>query len=306
MEFHQDSLVHLSPLLLSLSHFPLCPNSFSFFHQDPRYYSVDLERGPTGFGFSLRGGSEYNMGLYVLGLMEGGPASRSQKIQVDKRTEKSFLTRSVHTVTDLVLNTTWSTSLITVNSHGVIQHRIAWLTFVAGGVCSLIYSVNCSVRPVLWFQVSDQLVEINGDSTVGMTHSQAVEQIRKGGHRIHLVLKRGNGYVPDYGKEKGICVGFFSQLTDSFCSWDFDTLLWSQLVWRESLCSLPARWATFCSPFPNYALGFFFFVLSVFPFFCFISIGLPCGCHPPPSPFSLLLFLSLSVPQWSFPAYRSA
>ncbi|XP_029911726.1 membrane-associated guanylate kinase, WW and PDZ domain-containing protein 2 isoform X2 [Myripristis murdjan] len=97
---------------------------------DARYYSVDLDRGPTGFGFSLRGGSEYNMGLYVLGLMEGGPASRSHKMQV-----------------------------------------------------------------------SDQLVEINGDSTAGMTHSQAVEQIRRGGHRIHLVLKRGNGYVPDYGRE---------------------------------------------------------------------------------------------------------
>ncbi|RXN23203.1 membrane-associated guanylate WW and PDZ domain-containing 1-like isoform X2 [Labeo rohita] len=48
-------------------------------------------------------------------------------------------------------------------------------------------------------KVSDQLVEINGDSTAGMTHSQAVEQIRKGGARIHLVLKKGNGYVPDYG-----------------------------------------------------------------------------------------------------------
>ncbi|XP_036434962.1 membrane-associated guanylate kinase, WW and PDZ domain-containing protein 3 [Colossoma macropomum] len=95
-----------------------------------RYYSVDLERGPTGFGFSLRGGSEYNMGLYVLGLMEGGPASRSRKIQV-----------------------------------------------------------------------SDQLVEINGHSTAGMTHSQAVEQIRTAGQRIHLVLKKGNGYVPDYGRD---------------------------------------------------------------------------------------------------------
>ncbi|XP_067382131.1 membrane-associated guanylate kinase, WW and PDZ domain-containing protein 3 isoform X2 [Channa argus] len=101
--------------------------------RDSRYYSVDLDRGPSGFGFSLRGGSEYNMGLYVLGLMEGGPASRSQKMQV-----------------------------------------------------------------------SDQLVEINGDSTAGMTHSQAVEQIRRGGHRIHLVLKRGNGYVPDYGREQRI------------------------------------------------------------------------------------------------------
>lgn len=47
-----------------------------------RYYSVELERGSTGFGFSLRGGSEYNMDLYVLGLMEGGPASSSHKMQV--------------------------------------------------------------------------------------------------------------------------------------------------------------------------------------------------------------------------------
>ncbi|KAM9342903.1 membrane-associated guanylate kinase, WW and PDZ domain-containing protein 3 [Pholidichthys leucotaenia] len=100
--------------------------------EESRFYSVDLERGPTGFGFSLRGGSEYNMGLYVLGLMDGGPAQRSNKIQV-----------------------------------------------------------------------SDQLVEINGESTAGMTHSQAVEQIRRGGHRIHLVLKKGNGYVPDYGPEEG-------------------------------------------------------------------------------------------------------
>ncbi|CAN9515295.1 unnamed protein product [Ophioblennius macclurei] len=100
--------------------------------EESRFYSVDLERGPTGFGFSLRGGSEYNMGLYVLGLMDGGPAQRSNKIQV-----------------------------------------------------------------------SDQLVEINGDSTAGMTHSQAVEQIRKGGNRIHLVLKKGTGYVPDYGPEEG-------------------------------------------------------------------------------------------------------
>lgn len=49
-------------------------------------------------------------------------------------------------------------------------------------------------------QVSDQLVEINGHSTAGMTHSQAVEQIRTAGQRIHLILKKGNGYVPDYGK----------------------------------------------------------------------------------------------------------
>ncbi|KAG7265154.1 hypothetical protein CRUP_007380 [Coryphaenoides rupestris] len=95
------------------------------------FYRVDLERGPTGFGFSLRGGSEYNMGLYVLALMEGGPAQRCSKIQI-----------------------------------------------------------------------SDQLVQINGGSTVGMTHGQAVEHIRRGGSWIHLVLRKGNGYVPDYGPEE--------------------------------------------------------------------------------------------------------
>ncbi|XP_067269399.1 membrane-associated guanylate kinase, WW and PDZ domain-containing protein 3 isoform X3 [Pseudorasbora parva] len=109
-----------------------------------RYYSVELERGPTGFGFSLRGGSEYNMGLYVLGLMEGGPASRSHKIQV-----------------------------------------------------------------------SDQLVEINGYSTTGMTHGQAVEQIRTGGSRIHLVFKRGNGYVPDYDPDHVTAVSSSPQALQS-------------------------------------------------------------------------------------------
>uniref|UniRef100_A0A8P4G143 MAGI family member, X-linked a n=1 Tax=Dicentrarchus labrax TaxID=13489 RepID=A0A8P4G143_DICLA len=49
---------------------------------ESRFYSVDLERGPTGFGFSLRGGSEYNMGLYVLGLMEGGRPNAATRSRV--------------------------------------------------------------------------------------------------------------------------------------------------------------------------------------------------------------------------------
>lgn len=122
---------------------------------------MDLERGPTGFGFSLRGGSEYNMGLYVLGLMEGGPAQRSNKIQVRSHTNTK--------------------------SNEFVAHH-----FLLRDVVTL----------YLPSQVSDQLVEINGDSTSGMTHSQAVEQIRRGGHRIHLVLKKGNGYVPDYGETR--------------------------------------------------------------------------------------------------------
>ncbi|XP_030403085.1 PDZ domain-containing protein MAGIX [Gopherus evgoodei] len=98
--------------------------------RDPPSYSVELLRGPLGFGFSLRGGSEYNMDIYVLGLLEGGPAQQSGKIQV-----------------------------------------------------------------------SDQLLEINGEPTLGMTHVRAVEQIRRGGSRIRLVLRKGDGFVPDYDRE---------------------------------------------------------------------------------------------------------
>ncbi|XP_016085829.1 membrane-associated guanylate kinase, WW and PDZ domain-containing protein 3-like [Sinocyclocheilus grahami] len=44
--------------------------------------AVELERGPRGFGFSLRGGTEYNMGLYILRLAEDGPALQDGRILV--------------------------------------------------------------------------------------------------------------------------------------------------------------------------------------------------------------------------------
>lgn len=50
--------------------------------QDSEFYSVDLERDSKGFGFSLRGGREYNMDLYVLRLAEDGAAVRNGKMRV--------------------------------------------------------------------------------------------------------------------------------------------------------------------------------------------------------------------------------
>uniref|UniRef100_G8JLT3 Membrane-associated guanylate kinase, WW and PDZ domain-containing protein 1 n=1 Tax=Xenopus tropicalis TaxID=8364 RepID=G8JLT3_XENTR len=49
---------------------------------DQEIYSVELDRGLKGFGFSLRGGREYNMDLYVLRLAEDGPAARCGKMRV--------------------------------------------------------------------------------------------------------------------------------------------------------------------------------------------------------------------------------
>lgn len=43
---------------------------------------VELERSQRGFGFSLRGGKEYNMGLFILRLAEDGPALNDGRIHV--------------------------------------------------------------------------------------------------------------------------------------------------------------------------------------------------------------------------------
>uniref|UniRef100_A0A673Z8E7 Membrane-associated guanylate kinase, WW and PDZ domain-containing protein 1 n=1 Tax=Salmo trutta TaxID=8032 RepID=A0A673Z8E7_SALTR len=99
-----------------------------FFPQDAGFYSVDLERENKGFGFSLRGGHEYNMDLYVLRLAEDGAAVRNGKMKV-----------------------------------------------------------------------GDEILEINGESTKGMKHARAIELIKNGGRHARLVLKRGDGSVPEYG-----------------------------------------------------------------------------------------------------------
>ncbi|XP_076333110.1 membrane-associated guanylate kinase, WW and PDZ domain-containing protein 1-like isoform X2 [Tachypleus tridentatus] len=53
------------------------------------YYSVELHRGPQGYGFSIRGGKEFkNMPLFVLRIAENGPAHQNNRLQVgDQLTE---------------------------------------------------------------------------------------------------------------------------------------------------------------------------------------------------------------------------
>ncbi|XP_010863565.2 membrane-associated guanylate kinase, WW and PDZ domain-containing protein 3 isoform X2 [Esox lucius] len=91
--------------------------------------TVELDRGPRGFGFSLRGGTEYNMGLYILRLAEEGPA--------------------------------------------LLDGRI---------------------------HVGDQIVEINGEPTQGITHTRAIELIQAGGSKVLLLLRPGQGLVQDNSK----------------------------------------------------------------------------------------------------------
>uniref|UniRef100_A0A8C7YS30 Membrane-associated guanylate kinase, WW and PDZ domain-containing protein 3 n=1 Tax=Oryzias sinensis TaxID=183150 RepID=A0A8C7YS30_9TELE len=92
-------------------------------------FVVELERSQRGFGFSLRGGKEYNMGLYILRLAEDGPALKDGRIHV-----------------------------------------------------------------------GDKIVEINGEPTQGITHTRAIELIQAGGNRVHLLLRPGQGRIPDHSE----------------------------------------------------------------------------------------------------------
>uniref|UniRef100_A0A8C3JMM6 Membrane-associated guanylate kinase, WW and PDZ domain-containing protein 3 n=1 Tax=Calidris pygmaea TaxID=425635 RepID=A0A8C3JMM6_9CHAR len=95
--------------------------------QSPGCFPVELERGPRGFGFSLRGGKEYNMGLFILRLAEDGPAVKDGRVHV-----------------------------------------------------------------------GDQIVEINGEPTQGITHTRAIELIQAGGNKVLLLLRPGTGLIPDH------------------------------------------------------------------------------------------------------------
>ncbi|KAK2704383.1 membrane-associated guanylate kinase, WW and PDZ domain-containing protein 1-like isoform X2 [Artemia franciscana] len=47
------------------------------------YFTVELQRGPRGFGFSIRGGREFqNMPLFVLRIAENGPAAEDGRLQI--------------------------------------------------------------------------------------------------------------------------------------------------------------------------------------------------------------------------------
>uniref|UniRef100_S4RD83 PDZ domain-containing protein n=1 Tax=Petromyzon marinus TaxID=7757 RepID=S4RD83_PETMA len=57
-------------------------NNLYLCSQDGEYFVAELERGNTGFGFSIRGGKEYSMDLFILRVAEEGPAIRQSRMRV--------------------------------------------------------------------------------------------------------------------------------------------------------------------------------------------------------------------------------
>ncbi|XP_066501026.1 membrane-associated guanylate kinase, WW and PDZ domain-containing protein 3 isoform X2 [Hoplias malabaricus] len=172
----------------------------------PKNLEVELRRRPgEGFGFviasqDMKNGSSSLFSHRFVTVRRGSPAARSGQIQHGDQLEavegRSVVTLP-HRELAQILRRAGNTLRLTIipRSNTNPSNLSEYTDFDPDS--------RLKKGPKSKQKVSDQLVEINGDSTSGMTHSQAVEQIRKGGHLIHLVLKKGNGYVPDYDHEGG-------------------------------------------------------------------------------------------------------
>ncbi|XP_053364580.1 membrane-associated guanylate kinase, WW and PDZ domain-containing protein 2a isoform X2 [Clarias gariepinus] len=75
---------HTQPPLLDYRHTD--PRSYTITEyrhiQNFDFFTVELEKSAKGFGFSIRGGREYKMDLFVLRLADDGPAVRNGRMRV--------------------------------------------------------------------------------------------------------------------------------------------------------------------------------------------------------------------------------
>ena len=53
-----------------------------FSSDDEEIHHIDIQRSGGGFGFSIRGGAEYNSQLCVLRIADGGAAERDERLKV--------------------------------------------------------------------------------------------------------------------------------------------------------------------------------------------------------------------------------
>ncbi|XP_061533110.1 membrane-associated guanylate kinase, WW and PDZ domain-containing protein 2-like isoform X3 [Phycodurus eques] len=77
LDFRQHTAAAQFPLGIAAEFRPQIPPL-----QDFDYFTVELEKSSKGFGFSIRGGREYKMDLFVLRLAEDGPAVRNGRMRV--------------------------------------------------------------------------------------------------------------------------------------------------------------------------------------------------------------------------------
>ncbi|XP_038851306.1 membrane-associated guanylate kinase, WW and PDZ domain-containing protein 2-like [Salvelinus namaycush] len=87
LDYRHPPLMDYRQLSTDPRHFPMpVPHDYRQIQpqmpQDFDFFTVELEKSVKGFGFSIRGGREYKMDLFVLRLAEDGPAIRNGRMRV--------------------------------------------------------------------------------------------------------------------------------------------------------------------------------------------------------------------------------
>lgn len=95
--------------------------------------------------------------------------------------------------------------------HSCSSFTMATVLWCAGrDPCGDLFLIIISL---LHWQIGDEILEINGETTKNMKHARAIELIKNGGRKVRLFLKRGDGSVPEYGGSNYENIPFFPGIT---------------------------------------------------------------------------------------------
>jgi hypothetical protein len=129
---------------------------------DEQYHAVELSRGTRGFGFSIRGGREFqNMPLFVLQIAEGGPAAVDGRLNVSYTACTGSANAGVHEawiVLPVRLNVLWWSLIFLYSFAAALFHAFGAntfevaLIFAGSGFGGLVVSMLTSGTQDHWFE----------------------------------------------------------------------------------------------------------------------------------------------------------
>uniref|UniRef100_A0A8C1TUD0 Membrane-associated guanylate kinase, WW and PDZ domain-containing protein 3 n=1 Tax=Cyprinus carpio TaxID=7962 RepID=A0A8C1TUD0_CYPCA len=190
-------------------------------HSHPQPYDVTLQRKDNeGFGFViLTSKNKPPPGVipHKIGrIIDGSPTDRCGRLKVGDRISavngQSIIDLSHNDIVQLIKEAGNAVTLTVVpeEEHSgppsgtssakqspATQHRAVGQHLL---ILSVVLVEMTKESVFVTSQVGDQIVEINGEPTQGITHTRAIELIQAGGNKVLLLLRPGLGLVPDHSE----------------------------------------------------------------------------------------------------------
>ncbi|XP_026532420.1 membrane-associated guanylate kinase, WW and PDZ domain-containing protein 1 [Notechis scutatus] len=194
-------------------------------------YDVEIRRGENeGFGFVIvssvsrpEAGTTFGNACVAMPhkigrIIEGSPADRCGKLKVGDRILAvngcSITNKSHSDIVNLIKEAGNMVTLRIIPGDETFQNATFPLQNLNAGLMfnSALWQTAHSTffyviflpafyfnhKSILFSQIGDEILEINGETTKNMKHARAIELIKNGGRKVRLFLKRGDGSVPEY------------------------------------------------------------------------------------------------------------